>query len=140
MRELPPNHMNLFLNMDRRCGDVVNIARHQRLAQNFSKIRPFSLGFELRETAGTERVPPQEKIHDIFYAGKNHTTTVRQEGLPELKAMQAAGARVYIPETRLSKADFFRACAQVVACLVAGGPGVGLPPALRGADARVRAR
>jgi hypothetical protein len=112
MRELPPNHMNLFLGMDRRCGDVVNIARHKRLARNFSKIRPFSLGFEIRETAGTARVQPHEKIHDVFYAGANHTTTVRQEGLPELKALQAAGVRVYIPETRLTRPDFFRACAQ----------------------------
>jgi len=104
--------MNLFLNMDRRCGDVVNIQRYERLARNFSKIKPFSLGFNLRDTAETERVQPHEKIHDVFYAGKNHTTTVRQEGLSELKALQAAGVRVYIPETRLSRPDFFRACAQ----------------------------
>jgi hypothetical protein len=112
MRELPPNHLNLFLNMDRRCGDVVNIVRQKRLVPNFSKIRPFSLGFEIRGTAGVGPVPPAEKIHDIFFAGTTHSTTVRQSGLPVLRELQAAGVRVYIPEKKLALADFHRACAQ----------------------------
>jgi len=112
MRELPPNHMNLFLNMDHRCGDVVNIQRQERLKRNFAKIRPFSLGFNPDEIPPVEKVEAHEKIHDVFYAGANHTTTVRQQGLEELKALRAAGLRVFMPEERLSKPDFHRACAQ----------------------------
>lgn len=112
MRELPPNHMNLFLNMDRRCGDVVNIQRHKRLKRNFAKLRPFSLGFDPGDPPPSEKVEAHGRIHDVFYAGANHTTTVRQQGLEELKALRAAGLRVFIPESRLSKPDFFRACAQ----------------------------
>jgi hypothetical protein len=112
MRELPPNHMNLFLNMDHRCGDVVNIQRQKRLRRNFAKLRPFSLGFDSGDPPPSPKVGAHEKIHDVFYAGANHTTTVRQQGLEELKALQAAGLRVFIPEQRLSKPDFHRACAQ----------------------------
>ena len=112
MRELPPNHYNLFLNMDRRSGDVINIQREPRLARNFDKIRPFSLGFEVRDTAGIETVSPEGKIHDIFYIGANHTSTVRQEGLKELKALQAAGVGVHLPEKRMPMPEFFRTCAQ----------------------------
>jgi hypothetical protein len=112
MRELPPNHFNLFLSMDRRCGDVINIQRQPLVARNLAKIRPFSLGFDVRDTAGIEAVPPEGKIHDIFYAGANHTTTVRQEGLKELKALQAAGVRVHLPEKRMPQAEFFRTCAR----------------------------
>ena len=112
MRELPPNHMNLFLNMDHRCGDVVNIQRQKRLKPNFAKLRPFSLGFDSGEDPPAAKVEAHERIHDVFYAGANHTTTVRQQGLEELKALRTAGLRVFIPEQRLSKPDFLRACAQ----------------------------
>jgi hypothetical protein len=112
MRELPPNHMNLFLNMDQRCGDVVNIQRQERLKRNFDKIKPFSLGFNPGDTPPAEKVEARERLYDVFYAGANHTTTVRQQGLEELKALRAAGLRVFMPEQRLSRPDFYRACAQ----------------------------
>lgn len=112
MRELPPNHFNLFLNMDRRSGDVINVQRQPRLARNFDKIRPFSIGFEPRYTEGVEPLPPEGKIHDIFYSGANHTSTVRQQGLKELKALQAAGVRVHLPEKRMPLPEFYRTCAQ----------------------------
>jgi hypothetical protein len=112
MRELPPNHMNLFLNMDRRSGDVINIQRNPLLRRNFAKIEPFSLGFFAEEMRDLKKIDPSEKIHDVFYAGKSHTSSVREKGLAELRALKAAGVRVFIPETRLSQDDFFRACAQ----------------------------
>ncbi len=112
MRELPPNHMNLFLNMDRRCGDVVSIRRQKLLKRNFAKIKPFSLGFDPREAAPVAKAEAHERIHDVFYAGANRSTTVRQQGLEELKALRSAGLRVFIPEQHLSLPDFFRACAQ----------------------------
>ena len=112
MRELPPNHMNLFLGMTRRCGDVVNIQRNPLLRRNFAKIEPFSLGYFAEEMRDLKRVEPAGKIHDVFYAGKSHTSSVRERGLEELRALKAAGMRVYIPETRLSRADFYQACGQ----------------------------
>jgi hypothetical protein len=112
MRELPTNHMNLFLNMNRRCGDVVNIQRDPLLRRNFAKIEPFSLGYFAEEMRDLKRLDPPEKIHDVFYAGKSHTSSVREQGLKELMALKAAGLRVYMPENRLARADFYRACAQ----------------------------
>ncbi len=112
MRELPPNHLNLFLNMDSRCGDVTNIYRQPILRRNFDKIEAFGLGFNPDKTLHLQKREPGEKIYDVFYAGANHTSTVRQRGMEELRSLQAAGYRVYIPETRLSQDDFFQACAQ----------------------------
>ena len=109
MRELPPNHLNLFLNMNRRTGDVTNIRRQEIVMRNLDKIRPFSLGFD--PVAG-EGPPPAEKIYDLFFAGSVKTSTMRWRGLEELRALRAAGWRVYLPEERLSPADFHRACSQ----------------------------
>ena len=113
MRELPPNHMNLFVAMDRRCGDVINVRRQKRLSRNFHKIRPLGLGFDAEEI-GRDIPPgaPSRKVHDVFYAGKNHTSTVRESGLEELLALQAAGLRIHLPEARLTRAEFYRACAE----------------------------
>jgi hypothetical protein len=110
MRELPPNHMNLFLNMNSRCGDVTNIQRQKALSRNFAKLEPFSLGFDPARTPAIRKMEPSDKIYDVFYAGANHTTTVRQRGIEELRSIQASGLRVYIPEDRLSRDDFFKAC------------------------------
>jgi len=112
MRELPPNHMNLFLNMDHRCGDVVNIQRNGRLRKNFAKIRPFSLGFDPGDERPISGVEETNKTYDVFYAGNTHTTTVREKGVEELRALQKKGFRIFLPEKRLSKDDFFQACAQ----------------------------
>lgn len=112
MRELPPNHMNLFLNMDRRCGDVINVRRRPELSRNFHKIRPLGLGLEDTDMPPDVTPPAVEKIHDIFYAGANHTSTVRSQGFQELKALSASGLKIQLPEERLSRPDFYRACAQ----------------------------
>jgi hypothetical protein len=112
MRELPVNHLALFLGMDRRCGDVINIARHRLVKPNLGKIEPFSLGLAPRNLRDIPAVGPGEKIHDVFFSGATHTTSVRQKGLPELLALRDAGVRVHIPETRLSREDFLATCAR----------------------------
>jgi hypothetical protein len=112
MRELPPNHLELFLNMDRRCGDVVNISRHRLLRPNFNKIEPFSLGVAAHQFADLPVIDPAQKIHDVFFSGATHTTTVRQKGLAELLALRDAGVKVHIPETRLSRPEFLETCAR----------------------------
>lgn len=111
MRELPVNHWALFLNMDLRSGDVINIQRQPGIRRNLSKIRPFSLGFTPQRSEALPELSP-EKIHDVFYTGANHTTTVRSGGLAELRALQAQGLRIYLPERRLSREEFLRACAE----------------------------
>lgn len=112
MRELPPNYMNLFLNMDRRCGDVVNIQRNQKIKKNLAKIKPFSLGLTADDADFSDTSALPEKIYDVFYSGANHTTTVRQKGLEELKALKKEGLRIFIPENRLPRKEFLKACSQ----------------------------
>lgn len=112
MRELPPNHLNLFLNMDARSGDVVNIQRNPLVKRNLAKIEPFGLGFRHDDIPDLPPPDAGEKIYDVFYIGANHTTTVRPRGLEELRALQASGLRVHLPKERLSREDFLRACSQ----------------------------
>ena len=112
MRELPPNHFNLFLNMNRRCGDVINIVKQPALQRNVGKIEAFSMGFDPVEDGAGIAFEPQEKIYDLFYAGSNHTTTVRQRGMEELRALAGRGMRIFMPEQRLAKEEFFLACSR----------------------------
>ena len=81
MRELPPNHMNVFLNMDRRSGDVINVQRNPKLQRNFGKLEPFGLGFNPEPTINLPKIEAAQKIYDVFYAGANHTSTVRERGI-----------------------------------------------------------
>jgi hypothetical protein len=112
MRELPPNHLNLVLHMDGRCGDITNIARRDIVRRNLSKIEPFGIGFDPLHFRAISEPAPEEKIHDVFYIGRNHVSTVRERGIRELHALREAGRRILIPKERLSKEEFFRACSR----------------------------
>jgi hypothetical protein len=112
MRELPPNHLNLFLNMDGRCGDITNIARRDIVRRNLAKIEPFSIGFDPHYFRAISEPAPEDKIHDVFYIGRNHVSTVRERGFRELQALRDAGRRILIPEERLPKEEFYRACSR----------------------------
>jgi glycosyltransferase involved in cell wall biosynthesis len=112
MRELPTNHLNLFLNMDSRCGDITNIARRDIIRRNLAKIEPFSIGFDPSYFRALAEPEPEEKIHDVFYIGRNHVSTVRERGIRELQALRDAGRRILIPEERLPKEEFFRTCSR----------------------------
>lgn len=112
MRELPPNHYNLFLNMDSRSGDITNVQRRDIVKRNISKIEPFGIGIDPAPFREITPVPAAEKIHDVFYIGRNHVSTVRERGYRELQALQAAGRRISIPQERVPKDEFYRACSR----------------------------
>jgi glycosyltransferase involved in cell wall biosynthesis len=53
-----------------------------------------------------------EKTADVFFAGSVEGLPVRERGLRELAALRESGLRVDIPETRLSRREFYARCAQ----------------------------
>ncbi len=109
IRELPQNNWNLFLFTSPRNEDVVNIVRQPLFQNNIHKIRPVSLGFA--ESPDLVPPPSENKTTDIFYAGRNYSTTVRSKGLAQLDKLRALGFRVDIPETILDRDTFLQHCA-----------------------------
>jgi hypothetical protein len=109
IREVPQNNWNLFLFTSSRNEDVVNITRQELFRDNIGKIRPMPLGFEqplddYLAFAGT-------KTTDIFYAGRNHSSTVRTKGLAQLEKLRELGYRVDVPDHPLARDEFLRRCA-----------------------------
>lgn len=110
IRELPQNNLNTFLFTSAKNEDVVNILRQPLVADITPKMRPMPLGFIPENPYG--QPPAPEKKTDIFYAGKNHTTTVRARGLQQLEKLQQLGYRVDIPEKPIPHDEFLRRCAE----------------------------
>ncbi|MEW6162057.1 MAG: hypothetical protein AB1606_01870 [Nitrospirota bacterium] len=108
-RELPQNHYNIFLYTTARNKDAVNIVRQDFFLKNERKLRPIQFGISDKKFNLVE-LEKNEKEYDIFYAGKSHYCTVRQNGIKELLQLKGEGVRVYLPEERLSPEDFYRAC------------------------------
>jgi hypothetical protein len=109
IRELPQNNWNLFLLSTAKNEDVVNIVRQPLFRDNLHKLRPLSLGFDDPLTGYLPQAA--NKTADIFYAGRNHSTTVRTKGLLQLARLRELGYRVDLPETSLERDEFLRRCA-----------------------------
>jgi hypothetical protein len=75
------------------------------------KLRPISLGLP---TEGADVLPPTlaEKNADVFFAGRvTGSSTLRERGLVELRALAAAGLSLDIPDAPLPRAAFYVRCA-----------------------------
>jgi len=109
IRELPQNNWNLFLFTSSKNEDVVNITRQPLFQNNIGKIRPMPLGYA--QPMDSYLPFSENKTTDLFYAGRNHSTTVRSKGLAQLERLRDLGYRVDIPETPLERDEFLRRCA-----------------------------
>ncbi len=110
IRELPQNNWNVFLFTTSKNEDVINVMRQPIFQEAMPRIRPLQLGFQ--ETL--ENVLPfsENKTSDIFYAGKNHTSTVRGRGLAQLEKLRALGYRVDAPTQLIPREEFYKRAAQ----------------------------
>jgi len=109
IRELPQNNWNLFLFTSSKSEDVVNITKQAIFKDNIGKIRPMPLGFEIPLD---DYLPFAEtKTSDVFYAGRNHSSTVRSKGLTQIEELRKLGYRVDIPDAPLPREEFLRRCA-----------------------------
>lgn len=105
-RELPQNIWNTFLHTSRRNEDLVNIQRQPFFQQAVKKLRPFPLG--VHRSMEFPEVHPEQKTSDIFYAGADNRSWVRQTGLKVLHQLREQGMRVDIAAGRLEPEEFRR--------------------------------
>ncbi len=108
MRELPLHPQHPLINTSRRFRHHSNLDKSP-LLQAMKKVRPISLGLSDSRQALAK---PATKRHDIFFAGSN-TSPVREEARQVLQRLAVEGAyKIYLPETALSRTDFYQACAE----------------------------
>ncbi len=105
-RELPIDHWQVFM---RTVHDSVPTRRYRTLAKNrrrVEKFRPISLG-PLIDPHRVYPTHPAVKTADIFFAGLiEGSSTVRERGLQQLKALQNDGYRIDIPTNRLNREEY----------------------------------
>jgi hypothetical protein len=78
--------------------------------RRLAKIRPLSLGIA-PEMEPMLPIRPRQKKVDVFFIGNANGLPVRERGLAELRALQASGVVVDIPDRRLDRAEFYERCA-----------------------------
>lgn len=102
-RELPVDRWQVFFKQShwdlpgRRWRSKTSSQRRIR------KLRPISLGYIIEPTL----VAQPEKTTDVFFAGDVYpNSTIRTDGLEELRALRDEGYRIDIPEARLDRGAF----------------------------------
>jgi hypothetical protein len=110
-RELPADRWRVFQRTAHPNLPTPRFRLEPRHLAWVEKLRPISLGLPT-ESAGLLPLPPAEKRTDAFFAGRiAGSSTLRPRGLAELNALAAQGLLLDIPETPLSREDFYRRCA-----------------------------
>jgi len=108
LRELPIHPQHPLINTSRRFRRHSNLDKSP-LMEAVQKVKPISLGLS---DARQALITPAEKRHDVFFAGAD-TSPVRGEARRILQRLAAEKKfRIYLPETKLSREDFYRACAE----------------------------
>jgi len=108
LRELPIHPQHPLINTSRRFRHHSNLDKNP-LLRDVKKVRPISLGLS---DARLPLIKPATKRHDIFFSGSN-TSPVREEARRILQQLAAEGDyKIYLPETALSREDFYQACAE----------------------------
>jgi hypothetical protein len=114
-RELPANRWKVFAGS----ADAELPSRQRRLSPRLdrwcAKLAPISLAVSpvRRREIAAATSPPPEKTVDVFFAGQVLTSsTVRVDGLAELRALAAEGLVVDLASGRLERPEFYRRCAR----------------------------
>ena len=109
-RELPPDHWRVFTKTAHPNLPTPRFRSNPRHQAWVRKLRPISIGLPLH--ADGLPLPPREKTADIFFSGRvAGSSSVRERGLAELKALADAGVKVDIPDRPLPPAEFYERCA-----------------------------
>ncbi|MEZ5786293.1 MAG: glycosyltransferase [Xanthobacteraceae bacterium] len=111
-RELPPDRWRLFLKTGHANLPTPRFRHNDGYRAWLDKLRPISLGLPLA-TPEPFPVGCADKTTDLFFAGRTDaSSSVRQRGLAELKALREQGIIVDIAEAPLPRSEFYRRCAQ----------------------------
>lgn len=105
-RELPVDKWQVFPPTRRHAHPSERFRRKPGNRQILDKLAPISLGPPIGRD-GVYPPAPRPKTSDIFFAGQHDgASTIRSEGLAELKALAADGFNIDIAEGRLDRQEF----------------------------------
>ncbi len=111
-RELPADHWKVFFKSAHPDLPTRRFRSRPRHRRRLAKLRPISLGLS-EETLRLATACPADKTVDLFFAGAmEHTSSVRETGLAQLRALREEGYAIDIAEERLPPAEFLARCAR----------------------------
>jgi cytochrome c5 len=109
-RELPQNSWNAFKYLQPPHQETMDFAQDPRFVPLVEKLRPVPLGIATEKIERVQRcLPPGGatlKSADIFFAGRLNYSSVRIDGMREIKALAANGVRLDIPGENLPFEEF----------------------------------
>jgi hypothetical protein len=108
-RELPVDHWRAFYGVAHANLPTLRIRRNARWERRIAKLQPISLQTGLVDLGCSDTDIFSNKISDVFFAGTiDGNSTVRSDGLRQLRKLSDRGFRIDITTERLSYADFTR--------------------------------
>ncbi len=108
-RELPSDRWRVVMTTGHFDLPTPRMRELPRWRARIDKLRPISLGLPLDSTPDLASIgPTQEKTSDVFYSGRvAGSSTARERGWHELKALMTNGVRVDVPGQRLLRSHFY---------------------------------
>ncbi|MDQ4061213.1 MAG: glycosyltransferase [Pseudomonadota bacterium] len=112
-RELPTDHWKVFFKTAHRNLPTRALRRNERYRRRIARLRPISSGVgDPQEFLGFAAAQP-EKTADIFFAGEHRvSSTIRSDGLAQIRALARMGYTVDVPEGRIPRDEFYARCAR----------------------------
>jgi hypothetical protein len=114
-RELPTDHWRVFMGTLHSRVPTPRFRSSRRNRCRIEKLRPISIGLpaDALDRWKAQLLSAREKVVDVFFAGRaSDSTTVREHGLREIKALTAKGIRVEILERLLPLNEYLARCAR----------------------------
>jgi len=112
-RELPVDYWQSFYGAAHSNLPTLRIRRNPRWQSRIAKLRPISLQAGLIDLDCVDADIFVAKTADVFFAGAvSGNSTVRDDGLQQLKKLANRGLKIDIVTERLSQPDFYRRMSQ----------------------------
>jgi hypothetical protein len=112
-RELPVDYWQSFYGTAHANLPTLRIRLNPRWQRRIAKLRPISLQTGLLDLDCPDVDIFSAKTSDVFFAGAiNGNSTVRDDGLRQLRKLADRGLKIDIATERLSHADFYRRMSQ----------------------------
>jgi hypothetical protein len=111
-RELPVDHWQVLCGTAHPNLPTLRIRRDPRWQRRIGKLRPISLQCGLLDVDSSNKTFSEKKA-DVFFAGAvEGNSTIRNEGMRQLRILAERGVRVDLPAERLPQAEFYRRMSQ----------------------------